>query len=115
MARTRSSDEQHLLELVSLLPGWEEERFWNRVAKVSGCDSARLDFSTALGNAVSPGNCMSLSHLVLGIFGRPERRAELACLIPDPPVGDRGWSGAGMQKCLVTCDDGSSSGFQHAR
>ncbi|WP_164835994.1 FAD-dependent oxidoreductase, partial [Actinacidiphila soli] len=34
-------------------------------------------------------------------------------LTPDPPVGDRGWSGVGTQKCLVTCDDGSSSGFQH--
>jgi hypothetical protein len=41
--------------------------------------------------------------------------AGMTKLSPDPPVGDRGWSGAGMQKCLVTCDDGSSSGFQHAR
>ncbi|MFD8034865.1 serine hydrolase domain-containing protein, partial [Streptomyces sp. NPDC059717] len=33
----------------------------------------------------------------------------------DPPRYRRLRSGAGTGKCLVTCDDGSSSGFQHAR
>lgn len=81
MARTRSSDEQHLLELVSLLPGGEEERFWSRVEKVSGCDGARREFNAALQNNVRSGNFMPLSHLILGIFGRPEGRAELARFI----------------------------------
>ncbi|MFG2738523.1 hypothetical protein ACGFY0_00395 [Streptomyces chartreusis] len=81
MARKHSSDEQHLLELVSLLPGWEADPFWNSVAKVSGYDHAQLELNTALSNAVSPGNCMSLAHVVLGIFGQSEHRAALARLI----------------------------------
>ncbi|MER5985744.1 hypothetical protein [Streptomyces sp. NPDC001787] len=86
MAQTRSSDEQHLLELVSLLPGWEEERFWDRVEKALGHDHARGDFSAALQNNVQSGKFMPLSHLVLGVFGQPEHRSELARLIGSEQV-----------------------------
>ncbi|WP_329167776.1 hypothetical protein OG939_36125 [Streptomyces sp. NBC_01685] len=81
MVQTLGDDDRHLLELVVLLPGWEDEQFWTRVEEISGAKGARLEFNTALSNAASHRNCMSLSHLVLGTFGQPEHRGALARLI----------------------------------
>ncbi|MFF9733591.1 hypothetical protein ACF1GX_29700 [Streptomyces albidoflavus] len=80
MRHTRSSDEQHLLELLCLLPE-PESKFWQSVLKLAGLEGDWPDFNPMLREAVSAGNCLSLSNLVLTLFGPPEHRDGLPNLV----------------------------------
>jgi len=81
MAYGPNSDEQHLLELVCLLPDEDDERFWKRVSQLSDCAGSSQDLNAALRNAVSHGRCLTLADTVLGIFGPLEHRDKMARMI----------------------------------
>ncbi|MEU5927093.1 hypothetical protein ABZ817_26440 [Streptomyces antimycoticus] len=88
MERIDAPEERHLAELLAMLPGWADDKFWQQVDEITGGSSARITMNALLTSATNPAadgtyftSLLSAAEEVLERYARPAFREQLSSVI----------------------------------